>query len=647
MIFCTSNQRKQQSSVKQKMNHTHSTILCEVLVIGGSASGVCAAIQSARMGANTVLIEPSPWLGGMLTAAGVSCVDGNHRLPSGLWGEFREKLAAHYGSLEKLATGWVSNCCFEPKVGADILREMTRNEANLKVLFKLDLHDMITDGNRVLGAEFTDAFGIILRCEAGITIDATEFGDGLAIAGCSFDLGRDSRAESGENFAPVQPDNIIQDLTYVAILKDFGTDADKTIPQPPGYNPEKYRGCCREAGGNPESVDAKQMLEYGRLPNNKFMINWPNNGNDYFLDLTTATTDERKSKLQIAKNHTLGFVYFIQTELGMPHLGLAEDEFPTPDLLPFIPYIRESRRVKGVVRLTSNHIELPYNFSYFRDGIAVGDYPLDHHHKQHPHNIFEEFPQIPAFNVPFGCLVPAEMDGLLVAEKSISVTHIVNGCTRLQPVVMQIGQAAGAAAAICVQQNIQPKNVNIRELQQTLLDAGCWLMPFAEISPNEKSFQAIQRIGLCGWMTGFPLPSGWENQLRFDPEKPVSLADAAETLSKIIDRFRLTQLSIELKSPHFSLSRGMIAQIVWEFLGQTPVRLQNAIFDDVPEKHRFFPAIQFLFERGFGVNWVQPPLFAPDKPVSREEFAMILDTVFQPFAIPIGQQSHSFNKGRS
>ncbi|MEZ4763878.1 MAG: FAD-dependent oxidoreductase [Calditrichia bacterium] len=75
--------------------------------------------------------------------------------------------------------------------------------------------------------------------------------------------------------------------------------------------------------GNPDSVDAKQMLEYGRLPNNKFMINWPNYGNDCFLDLTTATTDERKSKLQIAKNHTLGFVYFIQTELGMPHLGLA------------------------------------------------------------------------------------------------------------------------------------------------------------------------------------------------------------------------------------------------------------------------------------------------------------------------------------
>ncbi|MEZ4763877.1 MAG: FAD-dependent oxidoreductase [Calditrichia bacterium] len=67
------------------------------------------------------MVESSSWLGGMLTAA--SCVDGNHRLPSGLWGEFREKLAAHYGSLEKLATGWSEQLLFEPKVGADIYFE--------------------------------------------------------------------------------------------------------------------------------------------------------------------------------------------------------------------------------------------------------------------------------------------------------------------------------------------------------------------------------------------------------------------------------------------------------------------------------------------------------------------------------------------
>ena len=75
-----------------KINLLAQNFEAEVCVIGGGASGVSAAIQSARMGAKTVLIEETPWLGGMLTAAGVSCTDGNHWLPSGMWAEWRQKL---------------------------------------------------------------------------------------------------------------------------------------------------------------------------------------------------------------------------------------------------------------------------------------------------------------------------------------------------------------------------------------------------------------------------------------------------------------------------------------------------------------------------------------------------------------------------
>ena len=88
----------------------------DVVIVGGGAGGTSAAIQSARNGAKTLLIEETNWLGGMLTSAGVSAIDGNYKLPSGFWGEFKDSLVSHYGSLEALKTGWVSNVHFEPKV---------------------------------------------------------------------------------------------------------------------------------------------------------------------------------------------------------------------------------------------------------------------------------------------------------------------------------------------------------------------------------------------------------------------------------------------------------------------------------------------------------------------------------------------------
>ena len=132
----------------------------------------------------------------------------------------------------------------------------------------------------------------------------------------------------------------------------------------------------------------------------------------------------------------------MQTELGMKNIGLADDELDGG--MALIPYNREGRRVKGLVRMNINHIKKPYDHTLYRTGISVGDYPVDHHHARYPGKVPEiEFPPIPAYSIPMGALIPENIDGLIVCEKGISVTNIVNGTTRLQPVVLLTGQAAG------------------------------------------------------------------------------------------------------------------------------------------------------------------------------------------------------------
>lgn len=601
-----------------------------VLVVGGGTSGVCAAIQAARMGVSVALVSETGWLGGMLTAAGVSAIDGNHKLPSGLWGEFRQQLYAHYGGPAAVATGWVSNTQFEPHVGAQILEKMVSKEKNVQWFKEFRLNEVLLSPQRVSGAIFSNDSQQKLMIHAEITIDATEYGDVLALAGCEYRLGRDVRSDTGEADAPENADDLIQDLTYVAILKDFGSGTDHTISRPPNDNPAEYYGTCRELHAAPETnvVDCEKMLQYGALPNQKYMINWPIHGNDYYADITELNPAERERALVAAKNFTLGWIYFLQTEGGYKNLGLADDEFPTDDRLALIPYIRESRRVKGVFTLTTNDLTDPYTSGAYQNGVSVGDYPLDHHHQKAPVPVHETFPEIPAFNVPFGCLVPEKIDGLLVAEKSISVTHLVNGCTRLQPVVMQIGQAAGAGAALCIRQKIHPRSVNVRQLQQQLLEAGMWLMPFCDVTPTDPDFQQIQRIGLTGALRGELIPKDWANEMRFHPDAKLTL-EAAQVALETSSGKKLTK---QIMFKNTEVTRGEVTRAVWLLLGRPAAVQEKPSFTDISAKHPLFSAVQFGAENNW-FSFIDGKEFNPRQIISRRAFAWLLDTAFHPFSI--------------
>lgn len=510
----------------------------DVVIVGGGAGGTSAAIQSARNGAKTLLIEETDWLGGMLTSAGVSAIDGNYKLPSGFWGEFKDSLVSHYGSLEALKTGWVSNVLFEPKVGNEILKSITQNEKNLKILYSTSTQSVSNhDGNN---------FNYQIKTSEGtffskIIIDGTELGDLLPMLDDDYDVGMDSNEMYDENIAPEIKNDIIQDLTFVMILKNYNKKVK--IDKPEGYDASEFY-CSTSHKDCPESDKAlwspQQMMNYGKLPNDKIMINWPIYGNDYYSNLIEMSKEEREVVFEKAKNKSLRYLYYIQDELGFDNYSISDDEYETDDNFPLIPYYREARRIKGQVTFSLNYIKNPYDQKHklYRTGVLVGDYPVDHHHDAHPEK--EKLPKlafypIPSYSLPFGSLISKKNSNFLVAEKSISVSNLVNGTTRLQPVVLQIGQIAGLIASESIKQKKKPSELNIRHIQSLILENGGYIQPYLDVEKTHPHFKAFQRIGSTGILRGKGINVGWSNQSWFYPDNEVDLELFLNDLSPFID----------------------------------------------------------------------------------------------------------------
>ncbi len=527
------------------------TETCDVLVIGGSTSGTSAAIAAARMGAKVIVVESSPMLGGMLTAQGVSATDGNYNLKGGIWSEFRDSLVSRYGSADALHTGWVSNIEFEPHIGDEIFKNILAKSGKADVHYGFHVTSALMEGQTVKGAEFTNQQGKHLRVKAKVTIDATDLGDFLPLSGTQYRIGMDSKSETGEESAYNEADSTIQDLTLVAILKDFGPEADKTIAKPEGYDPADFEGCCHTeyVGG----MSAQTMLDYGKLPNGKYMLNWPGHfGNDIYLACADQSFEQREKSLKAARNKTLGFVYYIQTELGFKNLGIADDEFSTDDGLAYQAYFREGRRMKGALTMTLDDIQERYRNFRYRTGISVGDYPVDHHHKQNLNVRPLVFPKVPSFCVSAGVMLPSVTKGLIVSDKAISVTNLANGSTRLQPVVLGTGQAAGTLAAIAAISGREPHDIPVRELQSALLEQRCYLQPTYDVSPEDPDFKEIQQIACTGIfkMTGEPWQ--WANRSWFYPDSTVTQTELREGLASFYTEASLSAKADSVASEIFT-----------------------------------------------------------------------------------------------
>ena len=583
----------------------------DVLVIGGGASGISAGVQSARMGVRTMVVEQTPWVGGMLTSAGVSCIDGNYNLRSGIFGEFADSLSQRYGGWEALKTGWVSHINFEPHVGQQVLTNIATSCG--------DLLDIRRETEMLSVKKVDQIWEVVLKSPEGknytvtadVLIDGTELGDVAKACGVEYNIGMEASSHTGESIAPAQANDVIQDLTYVAILKDYGPDADMTLERPEGYDPSLFANCAVNPRNTVSETgqtiwSAQMMITYGRTPGGKYMINWPIYGNDYYVNSIEMNPEERAEAYEKAKDFTRCFIYFIQTELGMKNLGIADDEFPSEDGLALMPYHRESRRIVGEAFLTLDAAAKPYGFRYpyYRTGVAVGDYAVDHHHFRHPDwkNLPDlHFYPIPSFNVPMGVMIPKQKDieNLIVAEKSVSVSNLINGATRLQPVVMQIGQAAGALAALSQIKGKPVRAVSVRDVQKVLLDAGCYIMPYLDLPKDHRHFKALQKIGATGILRGEGRNVGWANQTWFRADDPLLTEDIYVSgyynRPLLLDKgpVNVGQLLEVLENMGASVSGDVKSW--WEYLGL--------------------------------VN------FRPDRTATRLEAAVVLDALFDPFVM--------------
>ena len=156
---------------------------------------------------------------------------------------------------------------------------------------------------------------------------------------------------------------------------------------------------------------------------------------------------------------------------GYPGLKLRPDMVGTQDGLAKHLYIRESRRIVAERTVVEQDLSKEVRSGQilaepYPDSIGVGHYRIDLHPTTEGDN-YLDLETLP-FRIPLGSLIPARMENLLAAGKNIGTTHITNGCYRLHPTEWNVGEAAGALAAYCLERGISPRAVRnvARELAE-------------------------------------------------------------------------------------------------------------------------------------------------------------------------------------
>jgi hypothetical protein len=490
----------------------------DVAIIGGGLGACAAALAAARLGYRVVLTEETHWVGGQLTNQAVppdehpwieefGCTASYRRLRNGIRDYYRAHLPltaeARADATLNPGNGWVSRLCHDPRVAVAVLHQMMVPYQVNGRLFVMHPHRPVsawTDGDRVTGVVVRGLeSGRDFLVEAPFFIDATPYGDLLALAGVEHVLGAESRAETGEPHAAEEADPRDQQAITVCFALEYRPGEDHTIDRPRQYelwrefSPPGWTGpllswtTVRPETHEPltrylfEAEDGLPWWRFRRiLDHTKFeegftccdisVVNWPQN--DYWFGAVVGVDEaERARNLDAARQLSLSLLYWLQTEAprpdggaGYPGLRLRGDVVGgTPDGLAPAPYVRESRRIRAEFTVLEQHIAHPLRPDgpeLFTDSVGVGCYRID----LHPRVSGAGYLDIGCwpFQIPLGALIPVRVENLLPGGKNLGVTHVTNGAYRLHPVEWNVGEAAGILAAFCLERKLTPRAVRNR-----------------------------------------------------------------------------------------------------------------------------------------------------------------------------------------
>ncbi|NQV09602.1 MAG: FAD-dependent oxidoreductase [Cyanobacteria bacterium] len=513
-----------------------------MVVWGGGSGGVAAALQAARSGASTLLLTPGSWLGGMVSAAGVCAPDGNELSPwqTGLWGALLRQLQQE--EPEGLDQNWVSCFGWRPATAESILRRWLAAEPRARWWSDCRLRDVERQGSRLL-ALTVERGGQMVRLPLVVLIDGSDRGDLLPSAGVPFRLGWEARQEWDEPSAPTRERleaepffqrQQLQSPTWV-VMGQLGE----------GRCPDGRRLAApfEQASSH---FGLERTVTYGRLPGGQVMLNWPLHGNDWHGDLSGAFSGDAVAESNLygqMRAHSLAFAAAcVEATEGWMQLGSVFPEAGDPattgsSALALMPYWREGRRLVGQITVKEQDLlpsgpgvsiaHLPFDGASSGShqavqSIAVGNYANDHHYPG------ADWPLAPKscrwggrwsgtpFCIPYGALVSASVDNLLTSDKCFSSSHMANGATRLQPLILNIGQAAGAAAALAVRLGVPPVALPLRQLQQALINdpkapaspLPLWDTPWHHPDRARRQHAALDDPGLISAAGGWCGPAG-------------------------------------------------------------------------------------------------------------------------------------------